>query len=334
MPVIVLNNGVTGSHSGSGSANPVDPSATTIVASIGYVENFPNVAKLVPGQPGRIKFVVEEGLVVDKEGVVLLKLDDRQANLIVQKAEAAVKDAEAQYDQALLLPKQIYLKRLQQLAAIQGARSEKGSAEQELNFAQKEYEGKAIPIQKLRGIEGKVNGLKAKVQAEETKLQELKLTYGQTQIARAKADLDAKLAQLEEAKLALDECKIVAPGPGIVLRVLVHKGELFSPQTGIPALQFAQKGVKIVRVEVLQEWASKIEVGQKVEIVDDTYAGNHWTGTVKSVSGWQAHKRTPILEPFNYNDVRIRECVINVNEKPDAPLIIGQRVRALIQTGK
>ena len=111
----------------------------------------------------------------------------------------------------------------------------------------------------------------------------------------------------------------------------MHAGEVLGPNPKTPALQFAADGTKIIRAEILQEWASRFKKDQAVEIEDDTYAGAKWTGKIKSISTWYSHKRSIIFEPFTLNDARSLECLIDVNDA-DGSLRIGQRVRvSLVQ---
>ena len=86
----------------------------------------------------------------------------------------------------------------------------------------------------------------------------------------------------------------------MVLRVHIHKDEILGPNARTAAIEFCPQGPKfpkIVRAEILQEWAARVEQGQEVLIEDDTYAGAQWTGKVKLVADWFAPKRRVILSP-------------------------------------
>jgi HlyD family secretion protein len=126
---------------------------------------------------------------------------------------------------------------------------------------------------------------------------------------------------------------LLAPEAGTVLRVFVNPGETAGPDAKVPAIQFCPNGKRIIRAEVLQEWASLIEKGQKVLIEDEARGGIKWHGTVSQVSDWITQKREVMLEPFMVNDVRTLECLIDV-APGGPPLRIGQRVRVTIQPSK
>ena len=97
--------------------------------------------------------------------------------------------------------------------------------------------------------------------------------------------MQAKELTYKKAKLVLDECVLRAPEDGTVLRVLTQVGETVGAQARQPAVEFCPNGPRIIRAEVMQEWASKVEPGQVVLIEDDTRFGPQWQGRVKSVAG-------------------------------------------------
>ena len=173
-----------------------------------------------------------------------------------------------------------------------------------------------------------------KEKGEELKLKQLNLLNAQTKILQAEADLEAKEVRLKQAKETLKHFRIEAPSLGTVLRVNVRKGETIvpNPMGAGPAIEFLPKGEVIVKAEVLQEWGRFIEVGQTVDIEDDTYHGKTWTGTVDKISEWYAPTRTPVMEPFRYNDVRTLEIIIKVNDATGYRN--GQRVRAKVKISR
>src|SRR5438309_2139339 len=107
-----------------------------------------------------------------------------------------------------------------------------------------------------------------------------------TDVVEARAaniDLAAKLADaevadkkllLDKAKLALDECLVKAPAEGTVLRLGVQVGDLLGPEAKSPPLTFCPAGPRVVRAEVEQEWAGRVQDGQIATIQDDTSNGD------------------------------------------------------------
>jgi multidrug resistance efflux pump len=294
----------------------------------GYFEIRGGVAQLDAKQSGDILFVEEENKPV-KAGAVLLRVNDRLGDLKAQQAEQAVANAELQLKDAKKLKPLYKIQEEMQNLAIEAAQADIA----ELNSKEKrdlDLIGKADPkykaVQDLYA-EGRKK-LELKKKGEEAKLKQIKLQSADDKIAQAEADLQAKKLQREEAKEMLTHFQIVAPSDGTILRSNVKKGEILVPNPLRHALEFLPKGDIIVRAEVLQEWGRFIKKGQAVEIEDDTFHGPTWKGEVEDISKWYAPIRSPVIEPFRYNDVRTLEIVLRVTGADDVK--IGQRVRAKV----
>jgi biotin carboxyl carrier protein len=287
------------------------------------------VAGLYPKQFGDIIFLAPEHTQV-KAGEVLLKIEDKLAKLKVEEAKADVEASKQQVAEAKLLAPLYDLQAEQQSAAVRAIQLEIDK----LALERKTKElADLSPSQKKTFQDYYESGAKMlgeKKNAEEAKLKQIKLQDAKLKIAQAEADLHAKELRQQEAQELLTHFQVVAPSDGRVLRVYVRKGETLGPNPRIHAIDFLPDAPIIVRAEVLQEWGHLVKVGQEVSIEDDTYRGPEWKGKIKSISGWYAPTRSPIIEPFKYNDVRTLECIITV-ESGDATKFIGQRVRAKIK---
>jgi hypothetical protein len=87
---------------------------------------------------------------------------------------------------------------------------------------------------------------------------------------------------------------------------------------------------RIVRAEVEQEFANRVSVGQVAKIQDDGTGGGEWRGQVVRISDWFPQRRSVQMEPMQFNDVRTMEVVIRVQPGGKEPLLIGQRVRVIL----
>jgi hypothetical protein len=87
---------------------------------------------------------------------------------------------------------------------------------------------------------------------------------------------------------------------------------------------------RIVRAEVEQEFANRVSVGQVAKIQDDGTGGGEWRGQVVRISDWFPQRRSVQMEPMQFNDVRTMEVVIRVEPGGKEPLLIGQRVRVIL----
>lgn len=320
-----VGGGTASAHSEQGPASP------PVTVCFGQVDAEPGITKLYPLVTGRVLEIVAEGSEV-KKGDVLLKLDRRMAESKLREAEADLKAARELQLLAANLPAQHSRKKEQQHAAVEAVRHQREAAFQEYKVKEQLFNENNIGLNIKMAYEEAVKKFDAMVKVEEAKLEELKLFDAQPQaeINRAAADVAVKEARVDLASVALKECTMLAPSDGTVLRVHAHAGEVLGASPNIPAIQFCPAGPKIIRAEVLQEWAYRVEIGQEVIIEDDTFAGATWQGRVQRVSDWFAEKRNKIYEPLMVNDVRTLECLIEVTSE-GRPLRIGQRVRVKIK---
>lgn len=298
------------------------------IVCIGFVDVEPGIAALHPLQTGRVLAVMPEGTEVHK-GDVLLRLDHEVADLRVKEAEADLDAAKNNLELARRLPEQYRRKQEQQESAVEAARRQKGAAEQEAIIKTKLHEAGSITLQEKLITGEMVSRAEAMIKAEESKLAELKQFDPQPAIRSAEAAVKAKEAQLRQAQFLRRECDLLAPSDGKVLRVFVNPGEVLGTNPKLPAVQFCPAGPRIIRAEVLQEWASRVDKDMPVLVEDDTRAGTQWRGKVKSISDWYTQKRHIVLEPMVQNDVRTLECVVEVVDG-DYQLRIGQRVRVTV----
>jgi multidrug resistance efflux pump len=312
--------------------SPAPPPPT--VVALGFVDGDPAVAKLTVFGQGTIKEVIGEGTQVAK-GDVLLRLDEGLAKATLDEANADLNAAKEKHTQALDLPKQheLKVKQQQQAIAAHDAKRKGVKLEQDRMLQQAKDTGTKVNPRILEGLEESLKHVDALIEAEKLKLEEIKLFKPQSEINRALADVQAKEAQVAKAQWALDQCKLEAASDGLVLRVNVAVGEVLVPNLPgrAPPIEFLPKGPKIVRAEVLQEWAHLVKIGHDVDIEDDSYQGPTWKGKVRFLSYWFAEKRHRIMEPFMLNDVRTLECIVEVTQE-DPLLRIGQRVKVKIKT--
>jgi multidrug resistance efflux pump len=327
----VLNHPKTDDSTKSSKAADADTTGPQGIICFGFGDVEPRIANLHPQVAGQVVDVAPEGKDVHK-GDMLVRLDSQLAELEVKRAMTDWEDAKDLLAQARPLPAQHKNLIEQQKQAIAIARSKREGAKQELEVKQKAYKDTVINIQALRGAEEELKARAAEVEAAELKLQNMQLSDPTIEVKRAERAVRARELTYEKAKLALDKYVLRAPEDGTVLRVTTQVGETLGTQPKVAAIEFCPKAPRIIRAEVLQEWASRVKVGQDAVIEDDTRLGTRWHGKVQHMSDWFAHKRSMLQEPFQYNDVRTLECIVSVDEG-GPPLRIGQRVRVTIKQG-
>jgi multidrug resistance efflux pump len=300
---------------------PIEP-----FSSIGFVDVEGGITMLHPPIKGEVAHIwVRENEEV-WEGYLLLSLnsdlardDLRAANLALElaKNQLAIAERARKQHKELLAAKR---------AAVDAKKALRDIAQEEFNKAEKFFNENQINKFDRNIAENNLKAVQEALKAEEHLLKELELKEPELETTSAELQVQAKEILRDKARHVYLKHDVYAPTDGTMLRVLANVGETISDQPKQPALQFCPNTPRIVRAEVLQEWAPYVKKGQSAVIEDDTRAGPHWQGTVKSVSDWFTHRRAILLEPFQFNDVRTLECIVSV-ESGSRPLRIGQRVR-------
>jgi len=302
------------------------------VVGNGFVDIEEGLTFLHPAQPGRVASVwVKEGDEVH-EGDLLLSMDNQVAKKQLDEAQGALDIAQIKLQEAQdKLPKKWQIAIEKQKLALAGAKSKLAAAESTLKMQQELHKNRQISDDQLAVYQHEAKWLEAQMKGHEQALTELTdLGDPAALIEQARADVKVKQAKRDQAHVAFVECDVYAPAAGVILRLFATPGDALTSQPRQPAVQFCPHSPRIVRAEILQEWANKVAVGQVALIEDDTRAGTQWKGKVARVSGWFTHRRAILLEPFQYNDVRTLECIIEL-EPGGPPVRIGQRVRATIK---
>jgi membrane fusion protein (multidrug efflux system) len=317
----------------SGSTSPAPPPEKGLVCVVlGNVDVKHGLRSLAPTQSGRVeKVFVEEDQKVEG-GKVLLSLDKEPTNLLIQQAKAEVEAAKVRCDQARKLVEQQKVHESLQSQSIEAAAERVKAAEAILKRAQEQHKIDGNKAgHDLEVLQAKIQEAKAGLRGEKLKLQELQLNDPQHEIRQAQAALAAAEARLRQAEHALKECDLVAPGPGMVVRIQTGKGDLLSPQRHPPAILFCPDEPRIIRAELDQESAPKVRKGQKVFIEDEIRSGARWEGRVDRIPDSYLQRRSNVPEPFAFNENRILECIITIDATPGKELPrLGQRVRVRI----
>jgi len=287
-------------------------------------------------QPNRVKEVnVKENDAV-APGAVLLEMDDTLARTNLQRAEADLKDAEVLRDQAKKVQKQHDLGIQAQELAITAVQHKLDPAKKVLARAKLSREKGLASAEEVDVAAGMVKSLEDAEKAENLKLDGLKLQDPGEELTRAEQKVKEKQAVREQADYALKQCKLTAPVEGAIVRLNVSAGDLLGPQARQPAILFCPNTPRIVRAEIEQEFAGRdaIHVGESASIQDnDAPSGARtWHGKVVRISDVYYSRRTIVQDlPFQLNDVRTRECVIELEPNPELPrLSINQRMRVTL----
>jgi multidrug resistance efflux pump len=306
----------------------------------GFVDAPGGLTNLYPVQHGRVaEVLVKEGDQVEP-GTPLYRLDDTQAKAKVTQAKAALAEAKSKEKQAhsLVLKHKADLQALEK--EIAAYREQLEVAKVVSKFAQdqlKEWGDKSKANKpEVEKAEGQVRQLERTIEAKEKSLEGAKAVDPGANVEEAEAAVQRMQAQLDEAELGLRECTVTAKAKGTILQLNVTAGEVIGTTPLGPTqnprhpVVFCPAGPRIIRAEVNQEWANRAAVGQPALLQDDSSATATWRGRVTYLSDWYTHRRSTMLEPLQFNDVRTMEAIIEV--EPNQPLLrIGQRMLVTLE---
>ena len=292
----------------------------------GYVDVEGGVTPLAPLQPGRVAEVAVRENDKVKAKQVLLRMDSTLAEQRLREAKADLAAAEAKLHQAESLPGQHDAQVAQQKAAIEAANQRMSAA--------KDIEKRKADLARLKQIDQLEADAAAKLAeeaksamtAEQEKLKQLTLVDPKLQIARAKADVDARALARSRPSSRWMNATLRAPADGEILLVQVSPGSVITGQSAQPSILFVARKPRIVRAEVEQEFADRLSVNQAVTVKDEARRKETWTGKVKRVSDWYTQRRSsaPDTLRISNNEVHVLECIIELGPN-QAPLRMGQR---------
>lgn len=304
----------------SGSEVPDQPEAGGVsrVVVAGYVDLEQGVISLSPLVAGRVETIlVREGEVVSA-GAEMLRLESQLARHKLEQAEAGVKAAQVKAAQAREAIAVHQNKIAQQKEAVE-------LAEERLAKA-REFELSS----------GTVKQAEALARIERSKLDLLKKIDPTLDLKLAEANLAAQQAQLKEAEYGLDALILRAPANGVVLRVQVHVGDLAGPMAPRPAILFGAGQRRVVRFNVEQEFADRVQVGSVAELEDEANpALATWKGKVIRLGDAFLPTRTLLPQPLTLltDETKTLEGIV-VPDEGQPPLHIGQRLRVIIRRNR
>jgi RND family efflux transporter MFP subunit len=136
--------------------------------------------------------------------------------------------------------------------------------------------------------ESQVDTLGAQLKFQELRLAQMtQLQERQTgrafDVEQRQAEVDQLKAQLEGAKWNLDKTVVRAPADGYVTNLALRKGARVGNLPLAPAMAFIDTSDTLIGVEIAQNFARYIEVGQPVEATFKFMPGRIYTGKVESV---------------------------------------------------
>lgn len=251
-------------------------STRTVVGKVKPAQEISVYAKI----PGKVdKVFVDIGQKVQK-GQNLLTIDDKDVKLQVNQAESALNAARANKDRSSGGAVELQLAQLE---------TNLKSAEMNMNDAKTSFDSTKMLFE--QGATSKQNydaaELRYKNALEQYSLVKKSLELTKAQInpensAAVEAQVKQALAAYEQAKTQLDNVVINSPIDGIVSARNFDEGELIS--SAAPAFTIVDISSVLVEINLLEDMAGKIAVGDACEILVKSTGDNPYSGEVINIS--------------------------------------------------
>jgi multidrug resistance efflux pump len=305
---------------------------STHVLCNGVVDVEGRMRELAPTQPGEVVDVyVTEGQQV-KQGDALIKVNDEPAQIAVSQAQAGLENAEAQLAQAQQGIEQLRLALEKQQSAIDAAQSKLAAARSQVQRLEGLKNIGQSNDNDLNAARETVKAYEADVKAQQTEYRRIQAMKPEEKIKEAQSGVDLAKGRLREQKFKLEQCTLRAPCDGTIVRINVAKGTLISPQFRPVPIQLIPNGPRLVRAELLTEFAQRVQPGMDAVVFDESNSNVHWDGKVARLSDAFLPKRPSQgneMLSLNGGDTNLLECIIALNATSNPPRI-GQRVRVAI----
>lgn len=274
---------------------------TDLIVAVGKVEPENGIVNLSSQSGGIVKAVFKKDGDLISQGELLLQIDDdiEQSKINEIRMQMQSQRSQVEIEKTQLKEAELNVTNKKALLSKTKRLVESGAETQQL-FDDLVTEINVIDVSIIR--------LKAKIQFALNKLDELS-------------------AQLTTAETELRKKQLYSPFDGILLDIIVNKGEALSQFSNYA--EIAPKGNLIVRAEVDELFSAGVKKGQKVEIY---FIGNDKIisiGEVILVSPYLKKKSLFSEKANDQEDRRVREIRISIKDASN--LIINSKVECKIQ---
>lgn len=285
----------------------------------GIIDLEHGIGSLAFLQSGRLKkILVTEGQRVTPDQI-LMEQDDQAAIHRYQEAELALAAAKIQLEMSQMKARTYPEQLTQQKEAELAMQARVDSAKSLLSRKEELQRINQASNFEVDMASQQVNENTHLLRAERAKRNELKIMDPRPQILNSEIQVDLMNVRLKQAQDGWNECKLKSPSSGTILRILTAPGNLTGGPNQPPAIQFISDEDRIIRVEIEQEFVSRVKNGQAVEVQNETDPSEKWIGKVYHIADWVSQRRQNLLDPTSQHDVRTVEVLIRLNSDRISP---------------
>jgi RND family efflux transporter MFP subunit len=303
-----------------------------------------DVAPAIGGKVVSVNFDV--GSYVTK-GSVLVRLDDRDARIRLEQAEAQYEQAKRAVDQAITGLRQAQVRlgvrdgevfNIETFSQVKTVKANLELAEKEYVRSQKLFDSGDISRSALDQRRAARDALIGQMDdARSNAAVAVKaINAAEAQVASARAGVTTAETQVEQARKGLSDTVILSPISGYVSERISDPGEFITPNApNTKVATIVRTSTLRMRIDVPEASIGKVAVGQGISLQTSAYPDRNFAGTVaRMLPGLNATARTltveaevdngeGLLKPGQFATVRITQA------KPEnAVMIPAAAVRA------
>jgi membrane fusion protein (multidrug efflux system) len=229
---------------------------------------------------------------------MVVKLDDREASIAVEQAEADLHQAEADLATARASVQNIGASQVVASANADVLRTRVSKAESDLRRDEALFADGAITRKQVEDTRANLETARKQLTAgnQQTVQASVQTGTGTAQIQRAEATIATRRAALEKARLQLTYSHIYAPGTGKIGKTNLQPGQFIQP--GQPLFTIVNNEEFWIIANFKETQLKSLKLGQPVEIEIAGYPDEKITGRITSFSEATGAKFS-ILPPDN-----------------------------------
>lgn len=289
-----------------------------------------NLVRVTPRVGGSVAAVLADDTDFVKQGQILVKLDDTDARLALDKAAADLGEIVRRISQA-------YETHAQQTANLAVKRRTLEQAEADLARRERAVAVEAVSREEAEHARAARDKAKSEFDLARAQLAASDAEVGGTSVATHPAVKQAE-ARLREAWLALARCEIRAPEAGQVAKRSVQIGQQVAP--GMSLMAIVPVTQLWVEANFKEDQLKGMQVGQAAQLVSDLYgSGTRFHGTVVGLSPGTGSVFS-LLPPQNASGNWIKivqrlpvRIALDPKELADHPLRVGLSMKVEVDTG-
>jgi membrane fusion protein, multidrug efflux system len=289
-----------------------------------------NLIRVTPRVSGTVVSVLADDTDHVKQGQILVKLDNTDARLALDKAEADLGETVRRISQT-------FEARTQQTANLAVKQHTLEQAEADLARRKQAVAIQAVSREEAEHARIDRDKARAELDLARAQLAASNAAVSGTSVETHPAVKQAE-ARLREAWLALNRCEIQAPAEGLVARRSVQIGQQVTP--GMALMAIVPMDQLWVEANFKEDQLKDMAIGQPVHLVSDLYgSGFTFHGIVTGLSPGTGSVFS-LLPPQNASGNWIKivqrlpvRIAIDPKELTDHPLRVGLSMKVEVETG-